>query len=111
MEAAADVFEMSGVEEAMKTVTDKIRAQNRNNLENFQKMLKGEEMTEEQILNMNSLLSFSGRILRMGRGLFMTEKGLTDLIIKNLETATLRESQLFTKKKKIFKVTGRKHIY
>ena len=105
VEAAADVFEMSGVEEAMKTVTDKVRAQNRNNLENFQKMLKGEEMTEEQILNMNSLLSFSGRILRMGRGLFMTQKGLTDLIIKNLETATLRESQLFTKKKKLFKVT------
>lgn len=105
VEAAADVFEMSGVEEAMKTLTDKMRAENQRNLNSFKKALKGEDITEEDALSVTSLLSFSGRILRMGRGLFMTEKGLTDLIIKNLETATLRQSELFTKKKKLFKVT------
>jgi hypothetical protein len=109
LDAAAEVLGISGVEEAMKTATDKVRAENKKKadiLKAYGKAMKGGFKSEdsELIKNISDILSFSGRMLRMGRGLFMTEKGLADLIIRNLSNITYKKDSNFAKTKKAFRV-------
>jgi len=107
LSAAADVLGLSGIEEAMKTMTDELRAENEQKkliLETYGQIIQG-NVTEDNVKLMSEMLSFSGRMLRMGRGLFMTEKGLADLIIKNLETIEIKQSTIFSKKKRAFRVS------
>lgn len=107
LSAAAEVLGLSGIEEAMKTMTDELRAENQQKkliLETYGQIIQG-NVTEDNVKLMSEMLSFSGRMLRMGRGLFMTEKGLADLIIKNLETIEIKQSTIFSKKKRAFRVS------
>ncbi len=71
----------------------------------MQKIVKG-EVPADTLINVSELLSFSGRMLRMGRDLFKTPKGLSDMIIKSLENVTIkREIDGRITKKKLFSLT------
>ncbi len=71
----------------------------------MEKIVKG-EVPADTLISVSELLSFSGRMLRMGRDLFKTPKGLSDMIIKSLENVTIkREIDGRITKKKLFSLT------
>ena len=107
LSSAAEVLGLSGIEEAMRTMTDEMRADNQHKMDllNAYGQIIDGTITPEQAALVADMLSFSGKMLRMGRGLFMTEKGLLDLIIKNLETVETKKQDYFTKKKRLLRVS------
>ena len=71
----------------------------------MEKIAKG-EVAADTLISVSEMLSFSGRMLRMGRSLFKTPDGLADLIIKSLENVTVTmELGGVVKKKKVYNLT------
>lgn len=71
----------------------------------MEKIAKG-EVPADTLINVAEMLSFSGRMLRMGRGLFKTPEGLADVIIKSLENVKVTgELGGIVKKVKVFNLT------
>ena len=108
IELLADGLEETGLEFSLQAVTDDIRAKRaelENDLNTLKKISKG-EVDPNSMINVSRLLSLAGRMLRMGRGLFMNQESFEKAIFDYLENVSYKtEAGGIIRKFKGFKLT------